>query len=48
MFFNLESWDVFGFLGSDHVENDRHVEEEAQPIRNSLRMVSCKDILPLF
>ncbi|XP_056849901.1 uncharacterized protein LOC130499642 [Raphanus sativus] len=33
--------------GSDHVENDRHVEEEAQPIRNSLRMIASKlDVLP--
>ncbi|CAN7128232.1 unnamed protein product [Brassica rapa subsp. narinosa] len=34
--------------GSDRVGNDRHVEEEPQSIQNSLRMVSCKFMLPLF
>lgn len=41
-------FNVFGFSGSDRVGNDRHVEEEPQSIQNSLRMVSCKFMLPLF
>ncbi|WZY77661.1 hypothetical protein YC2023_024045 [Brassica napus] len=37
-----------GGEGSDRMGNDRHVEEEPQSIQNSLRMVSCKFMLPLF
>ncbi|KAF3577708.1 hypothetical protein DY000_02029815 [Brassica cretica] len=34
-------------FNSDRVGNDRHVEEETQPIRNSLRMIASKlDVLP--
>ncbi|KAH0925581.1 hypothetical protein HID58_017837 [Brassica napus] len=36
-----------GCEDSDRVGNDRHVEEETQPIRNSLRMIASKlDVLP--
>ncbi|CAN6877811.1 hypothetical protein Bca4012_079499 [Brassica carinata] len=39
---------IASLSGSDRVGNDRHVEEEPQSIQNSLRMVSCKVMLPLF